>query len=327
VNIDQIKEWFAHGDLARLGAEAHQAKQARFGDRVFWIRNVHVNYTNVCGGGCVVCHFSRPPGDPEGYVLDIDTILERVGQAVAGGAVEVHMVGGINHDLKFAYYLDIVCRLRRAFPKLFIKAFTAPEIDWMAEAGDVSVAQVLGQLIEAGLNSMPGGGAEIFSERVRRELFPKKIPAERWLEIHRTAHQLGSRTNATMLFGHIETLEERMDHLQRIKDLQGETNGFSAFVPLPVVGFGPITGVDGLDAIKTLALSRLVLDNVEHVKVFWPIWGLKLAQLALNYGADDVDGTVGEYKIVDRAGISIEQIQSMIRQAGFTPVERGGDYS
>jgi aminodeoxyfutalosine synthase len=325
-----IEEWTAElerADLADLGRRALAAKMKRFGDRVFWVRNVHVNYTNVCRGECRVCRYSKRPGREGGYVLTPDAIFERTARAVSDGAVEVHIVGGIHPELAFSYYLDLVGRLRRSFPALFIKAFTAPEIDGMAGISGLQVPEVLSRLMAAGLDSLAGGGAEIFSPRVRRELFPNKISGDEWLDIHRTAHRMGLRTTATMLFGHIETPAERVEHLVKLRELQDETGGFTAFVPLPVVGYGPLGGVDGLDALRTLALSRLVLDNVEHVKVFWPIWGMKLAQLALSYGADDLDGTVGDYKIVDRPGSTAGQIRETILQAGLHPAERDGRYN
>lgn len=324
---DEMRSLFAGGGLAEIGERALAAKRKRFGDRVFWVRNVHVNYTNICAGACQVCRYSRRPGEAGGYVLAIDEIVRRVGQAVVGGAAEVHIVGGIHPDLKLSYYLDLVAELRRSFPGLFIKAFTAPEIDYVARVSSRPAGEALSRLIAAGLNSLPGGGAEVFSPRVRRELFPNKISGEEWLNIHRLAHERGIQTTATMLFGHIETPAERLAHLEALRELQDQTRGFAAFVPLPVVGYGKLAGVDGLDALRTLALSRLVLDNFDHIKVFWPIWGMKLAQLALSYGADDFDGTVGEYKIVDQAGMPVDRVTETIRQAGCRPVERDGAYN
>ncbi len=317
---------FETGTLAELGAKALAIKQRKYARKVFWVRNLHVNYTNICRAGCRVCGYSKKKGDPEGYVLAIDEILYRVGSAVAAGAVEVHIVGAVNPELKFQYYLGMIGELRLAFPALFIKAYTAVEIHHLAEISGLDIKAVLEKMIRAGLNSLPGGGAEIFSERVRKELFPDKIPAAQWLDIHCAAHELGIRTTATMLFGHIETLPERLEHLRLLKQLQDRTNGFIAFVPLPVVGYGKLTGIDGLDALRTIALCRIVLDNFEHIKVFWPIWGLKLSQLALNYGADDFDGTVGEYKIVDQAGLSPAKLTTLITEAGWEPVERNGRY-
>ncbi len=321
-----IKTLFKGGDLAELGRLAEAEKRRRFGDRVFWVRNFHLNYTNICRSECKVCRYSRRKGEDGGYALAIDEIVARASGAVAQGAAEIHIVGGVNPDLPFSFYVEMIRQVRRLSRTLFIKAFTASEIDHMCTISDKQPSAVLGELIEAGLNSMPGGGAEIFSARVRKELFPDKLSAERWLEIHQTAHGLGLRTTATMLFGHIETLDERMEHLLAIKRLQERTRGFSAFVPLPVVGFGGLEGVDGLDSLRTLAVSRLVLDNIDHIKVFWPIWGTKLAQLGLSYGADDIDGTVGDYKVVDRKGMPVSAIKELIEQAGFVATERDGRY-
>jgi aminodeoxyfutalosine synthase len=324
--IKAITDNFEKADLSELGKKAFSIKHEKFGQKVFWIRNVHINYTNICLGECGVCRYSKKKGQAGGYVLEIDEIVNRVGRAVAGGAAEVHIVGGINPEIRFQYYQDLVREIRRSFPGLFIKAYTASEIEYMSKIGDLELPAVLGRLIEAGLNSMPGGGAEIFSERVRKELFPNKISAARWLEVHRTAHRLGLRTTATMLFGHIETFPERAEHLLLLKRLQEETHGFDAFVPLPVVGYGKLKGIDGLDALRTLAISRNVLDNFDHIKVFWPIWSLKLSQLALSYGADDFDGTVGEYKIVDQSGIPSTRVVALIQEAGFEAAERNGRY-
>ncbi len=321
-----ITEWFEKAELADLGKKALSIKLEKYGRRVFWVRNVHINYTNICQGECKVCTYSKKKGQAGGFTVTIDEIINRVGQAMAGGAVEAHIVGGINPELPFQYYHDLVRELRRSFPSLFIKAFTASEIDFMCIISGMDTAGVLKKLIEAGLNSIPGGGAEIFSDRVRRELFPNKISATRWLEIHRTAHELGIPTTATMLFGHIETFAERIEHLSLLKQLQNRTGGFKAFVPLPVVGYGKLTGIDGLNALRTLALSRIILDNFDHIKVFWPIWGLKLSQLGLSYGADDFDGTVGEYKIVDQPGLLPTKMITLINEAGFEAVERRGQY-
>jgi len=313
--------------LSELGRLALEQKHRRFGDGIFWVRNVHVNYTNICQAGCKVCHYSRKKGQEGGYTLTVDQIVERVASAVSAGAVEVHIVGGVNPDLPYDYYVEMIRSVRRAFASLYIKAFTASEIDHMCKISGKKSSDVLGELIDAGLDSMPGGGAEIFSSRVRQELFPNKISSDRWLEIHRTAHQQGIRTTATMLFGHLETPDERLAHLESLRRLQDQTGGFNAFVPFPVIGYGSLEGVDGLDSLRTLAVSRLILDNFEHIKVFWPIWGMKLSQLALSYGADDFDGTVGIYKIVDQAGISAEKVKELIKQAGFVPTERDGRYA
>jgi aminodeoxyfutalosine synthase len=324
----QIVGLFAR-NLHELGAAACEAKQKRFGTKVFWVNNRHINYTNICQGSCAFCRFRRRPTDSDAYSLTVEQLLETVADAVARGVCEVHLVGGLNASLDLDYYVSLIRTLRKNFNDLFIKAFTAVEIDFISQRSDQSLAVVLAHLQEAGLDCLAGGGAEIFADRVRREVCPTKLDADRWLEIHRTAHRLGLASNATMLFGHMETLSERADHLLRLRNLQDETNGFLSFLPLPVVDFKD-RALDGLSALKTLAVSRLVLDNFPHIKVFWPLWTLKLAQLGLSYGADDLDGTVGQYKIVESDHsenvITPETVQQVIRQAGFEPVERRGDY-
>jgi aminodeoxyfutalosine synthase len=317
---------FENVDLHEIGQRALECKRQRFGDQVFWIRNVHVNYTNVCINRCDVCLFSRRTGQSDAYTLEVGEIVSRVAAAVEGGVREVHIVGGINPQLTFTYYLELIRELRKSFPELYIRAFTASEIDHLSNISNSKAGWVLEQLRSAGLNAMPGGGAEIFSDRVRREIFPGKISSDRWLEIHELAHGLGLESNATMLFGHIETFSERVDHLIKLRELQDRTKGFKAFVPLPVVGYQGMEGVDGMEALRTLAISRLVLDNFEHIKVFWPIWGAKLSQLALSYGADDFDGTVGSYKIINQNGLDVETLKDLILQAGFKPVERDSRY-
>lgn len=309
-------------DIHELGGRALACKRRRFGEEVFWTRNVHVNYTNVCINRCEVCRFSRRLGESGAYTLGVEEIVSRVSSAVEAGARQAHIVGGIHPELAFGYYLDLVRELRSCFPGLFIRGFTAPEIDHFSTISGESAGWVLEQLRRAGLDALPGGGAEIFSDRVRRAIFPGKISGDRWLEIHALAHGLGLETNATMLFGHMETIGERVEHLMKLRELQDRTGGFKAFVPLPVVGYKGAAGVDGVGALRTLAMSRLVLDNFEHIKVFWPIWGAKLSQLALSYGADDFDGTVGSYKIVDREGMDVETLRGLILQAGYRPVER-----
>lgn len=331
--IEDAVRLFETAGLHQLGAAANEAKRRRFGDgdKVFWINNLHVNYTNICEGTCKFCTFRRRQTDPDAFRLHTDQILQRVSQAVSSGACEVHLVGGLDKSFDLTPCLTMIGTLRGRFPNLFIKAFTAVEIDFFARGSDLSIEAVLTRLRDAGLDCLAGGGAEIFADRVRAQICPEKIDADRWLEIHRTAHTIGLYSNATMLFGHIETIAERADHLFRLRRLQDETGRFLSFLPIPVVDFHD-RPIDGIDALKTLAISRLILDNIAHIKVFWPIWTAKLAQLALSYGADDLDGTVGDYKIVDQKQsasqnlICPDNIRQLIAQADLKPIERTGDY-
>jgi len=329
--VSDVVELFEDSDLHALGQAASDVKRCRFGERVTWIDNCHINYTNICGGSCSFCRYRCDAGDDDAFVLDPDDLLRQVAEAVARGAREVHIVGGLNDALEGDYYVDLIRRVRNRFADLYIKAFTAVEIDFISNRLQCTVETVLARLRDAGLDSLAGGGAEIFSRRVRQAVCPAKIGAERWLEIHRTAHMLGLRSNATMLFGHVETTAERADHLLQLRTLQSQTGGFQSFLPIPVVDFND-KYVGGIDALKTLAISRLVLDNIDHIKVFWPIWTPKLAQLALGYGADDLDGTVVRYRIVDPhhtgviEGMPGDRICHMIEAAGYEPVERDGRY-
>jgi len=330
-SASEIAELFARGSMHDLGQAALEAKDRLFGQKVFWIKNCHINYTNICQGSCRFCFYRRKENDHDAFCLDPDEILSQASAAVADGACEIHLVGGLNGSLDLDYYSDLIRRLRSNFSGLYIKAFTAVEIDFVSRRDGVSVEAVLDRLRDAGLDCLAGGGAEIFSDRVRSELCPQKISGPRWLEIHRIAHRLGLRSNATMLFGHIETASERAEHLLDLRALQEKTGGFLSFLPLPVVNFEG-RSISGIDALKTVAISRLVLDNISHIKVFWPIWTPKLAQLALSYGADDFDGTIGAYRIVnsDDTGsddaVDPSRVQRWIEHAGFEPAERTGDY-
>lgn len=316
--------------LHELGPLADAERARRFGRRALWVNNVHINTTNICAGTCRFCHYRRKTNDPDAFALTVEQVVEQAALAAERGAREAHLVGGLNQTRDLAYYLRLTDGLARRVPQLYRKFLTAVEIDFLAQQAGVTVEEVLQRLRDAGLQSLAGGGAEIFSPRVRMLVCPEKIDADRWLAIHRAAHHLGIRSNATMLFGHVESPAERVEHLLRLRDLQAETNGFQSFLALPVVDFdGGVTG--GVDVLKTLAISRLVLDNFDHIKVFWPIWTSKLAQLGLTYGADDFDGTVGRYRIVGaelayEAGMSPQALETLIRQAGLEPAERTGDY-
>ncbi len=329
-------ELFNSPDLLAIGELAALANQMKNGDVVYFNVNRHINYTNLCVNRCTFCAFSKGVEDEGCYTLALNDILEKAAEASAAGATEIHMVGGLHPDLPFDFYLEMLATLKADNPELHIKAFTAVEIDYFSQITGQPIEQVLEELKIAGLESMPGGGAEIFAQPVRNIICPEKISGELWLEIVEKVHQAGLKSNATMLFGHVETLADRIDHLSRLRTLQDRTNGFQAFIPL---AFQPdntrvpdAKGVGGVDALKTLAISRIYLDNFQHIKAYWVMLGLKTAQVALAFGVNDIDGTVVEEKIGHDAGaespqaLSREQLLHMIRIAGKVPVERNTLY-
>jgi aminodeoxyfutalosine synthase len=327
---------FESADLLRVGRLADRVRRQRVGDDAYFVVNRHINYTNVCRNRCRFCAFSREEGEPGAYTLTIDEVLDKAREAVAQGATEIHIVGGENPALPYPSIRAMVSGIRAVAPAVHIKAFTASEIAYFAEAEGVRVEEILRDLKDAGLESMPGGGAEILRAEVRAEVCPAKISGERWLEVHLLAHDIGLRTNATMLYGHVESYADRVDHLVRLRAAQDETGGFQAFIPLafqpknsPLSHLPPTTGVDDL---KTLAIARLMLDNFAHIKTYWVMTGLKLAQVALHFGANDMDGTVVEEMIslMSDAGhgqtVAKSELVRVIRAAGRTPVERDALY-
>lgn len=324
---------YASNDLLAIGELAAWANHQKNGDNVYFNVNRHINPTNVCVNRCAFCAFSRTADADDAYTLALDQMVGRAVEAAEQGATEVHLVGGLHPELPFTFYLELLREIRRAAPSLHIKAFTAVEIDYFAQISSQSAEQVLMQLIEAGLGSMPGGGAEILVEEVRQQICPEKISGTRWLEIHQQAHGLGLKTNATMLYGHVETVADRVRHLALLRELQDRTGGFQVFIPLAwQPDNSPLKldtrGTSGLDDLKTLAIARLFLDNFQHLKAYWIMLGEKIAQVSLAFGVDDLDGTVVEEKIGHDAGaaspqsLSLERLIRLIRIAGKTPVER-----
>ncbi|MFH1742736.1 MAG: aminofutalosine synthase MqnE [bacterium] len=319
-------------DVGRL---ADSVKVGLHGNFCFYNINRHINYSNVCESGCRFCSFSRRPGEDGAFELTLDEIVAKAGEAQRDGATELHIVGGVHPTLPFEFYETMLTRLSETYPTIHLKCFTAAEINQFVKISGLETEEVLMRLKKAGLGSMPGGGAEIFSERLRQRLFPGKIDGDRWLDIHRTAHQCGLRTNATLLYGHIETDEEIIEHLCRLRDLQDETGGFQAFVPLAYHPERNRLGgriPSGQRSLRVIATARVMLDNFPHIKAYWIMLGVKLAQVALSFGADDLDGTVVEEHITHMAGASspqaltVEQIQHLISETGRIPVERTSLY-
>jgi aminodeoxyfutalosine synthase len=321
-------------DIIALGKMAHHVQQAKSGDAVYFVLNQKIEHTNVCVLSCRFCDFAARKGDPRAYEMTTEEILARLTPDIQ----EVHVTGGMPPDWPWERYLDIVRTIHEHLPNADVKAFTAVEVDFFHKKFKMPVEEVLRQLKEAGVRTMPGGGAEIFSERVRRLLFNQKIGARGWLDVHRAAHRLGIPTNSTMLYGHIETTEERLIHMIRLREVQDETGGFLTFIPL---AFQPgETGIkpgnhftSAIDDLKTIAVSRLMLDNFPHIKAYWVMLTEEVASVALNFGADDIDGTVGGEKIAHDAGavspmtLAKDQIIRIIRDAGKIPVERDAFYN
>jgi aminodeoxyfutalosine synthase len=322
----------ASRDLLAVGALASAANRSRHGDRVFYNVNRHINPTNICVNRCRFCAFSRSEGEEGAYALSAEEVLTRAEEAAAAGATELHIVGGLHPTLPLEWYREVLAAIRAAHPELHLKGFTAVEIDHFSRLSGRDPAGVLEALQAAGLGSMPGGGAEILAEDTRRRICPEKISGRRWLEIMEAAHRVGLKSNATLLYGHVESLADRAEHLRLLRELQDRTGGFQAFIPL---AFQPrnsdlATGAatTGYDDLLTLATGRLFLDNFDHVKAYWVMLGEKIAQVSLHFGVNDLDGTVVEEKIAHDAGatsgaaMARDQLVAMIREAGKEPVER-----
>lgn len=328
---------FEHPDLLAIGQLANAVRERLHGERTYYNHNLHLNPTNVCEADCLFCSFARlRSGMPAAYTMSVEQALHWIAERDRPGMTEVHIVGGLNPELPFHYYTDLLQAIRGRFPHLHIKAFTAVEIHYFARKFGMTYAEVLTELVGAGLGSLPGGGAEIFAERVRRKICRDKASADEWLDVHRTAHALGLKSNATMLYGTVEHAEERVDHLLRLRALQDETGGFQAFIPLAYHRennrLGKLPEPTAADGLRTIAASRLLWDNVPHVKAYWVMLGVETAQLAQRFGASDLDGTVTEEKIYRMAGaqtphaLTVEEICRLIRAVGRVPVERNTVY-
>ena len=325
-------------DLHDLGRLANDVREQRHGARTYYNYNLRLEATNVCVASCLFCSFARlRPGDPQAYTMSLEQVLDKLRERADQPLTEVHVVNGLHPDLPFSYYTDLLRGLKAIRPGIHLKCFTAVEIAFFAETYGMSDEQVLRELMAAGLDSLPGGGAEIFAERVRRRISHDKADADRYLAIHRLAHRLGLRSNVTMLYGHIETMEERVDHMLRVRALQDETGGFQAFIPL---AFHPdnnqmrkLPAPSATDTLRVHAVARLLLDNIPHIKAFWIATGVEVAQIAQWYGANDLDGTVQEERIYHMAGSRTPEamtpaaIRRLILAAGRQPLERDTLYN
>lgn len=327
---------FESKDLHTLGRIADCARQRKVGRRSSYIINRYLNYSNYCILSCQFCAFARKRRDPDGFQYSVAEMVQKAREALALGITELHIVGGLHPTLPFRYYTDLLRALRALDPRLRLKCFTAIEVLHLAWLARKSVREVLTELRAAGLDSLTGGGAEIFRKEVRAAIAKGKESAEEYLDVHRAWHQMGQRSTCTMLYGHVESLADRVDHLRRLRELQDETHGFVAFVPLPYQPENnqvPVTTAPtGFDTLRTIAVSRVYLDNFDHLTAYWVGMGLKLAQVALSFGADDLHGTILEEKIFHMAGASTPQLQTetamikAIREAGQIPVQRDTFY-
>jgi len=338
LSLDDGVRLFACPDLHAVGWLANRERERRHGALTYYNFNLRLEATNVCIASCLFCSFARlKPGDTDAYTLQLDRVFDKLRQRGDQPLTEIHIVNGLHPDLPFSYYTDMLRGLKAIRPGVHLKCFTAIEIAFFSELYAMTDEQVLRELMAAGLDSLPGGGAEVFSERVRRKICHDKADADRYLAIHRLAHGLGMRSNVTMLYGHIETMEERVDHMMRARALQDETGGFQAFIPL---AFHPdnnqmrkLPAPTASDTLRVHAVSRLMCDNIAHVKAFWIATGVEVAQTALWFGVDDLDGTVQEEKIYHMAGartpeaMTTRQLGRLVRAAGREPVERDTLYN
>ncbi len=323
---------FQSQDLLTVGFLANLVRERLHGRQTYWVYNQHINYSNICVNECSFCAFSRRHGEEGGYVMTVDQVADKVRKRLHEPITEIHVVGGCHPDLPFSYYLDLVREIKNLRPMAHVKAFTAVEIAHLAQMEHLTVQEVLQALQGAGVEALPGGGAEVFSTRVRELLCPEKLNSSGWLQVAKQAHQLGIRSNATLLYGHLESYAERVDHMLALRQAQDETGGFITFIPLAFqptyTGLSEVKSRTGFTDLKTIAVARLLLDNFAHIKAYWIMLGVKMAQIALYFGADDLDGTVMEERIGHMAGASSREaltpaeLQKLILAAGREPVQR-----
>jgi aminodeoxyfutalosine synthase len=329
--LDGVTLFRSH-DLLALGYMANLVRERKHGDTTWFNVNRHINPTDVCVASCRLCAFGKQKRDPNSYTMSLEQVWETAGKGWNEAITEFHIVGGLHPELTLDWFCQMLRGLKERYPEIHLKAFTMVEIGYFARREKIPVREVLTRLRAAGMDSLPGGGAEIFSERVRRIICDHKLTGDEWLETAQTAHELGLHSNCTMLYGHIENEEDRADHLVKLRGLQDETNGFVTFIPLAFhpenTALSHIPVTTGFDDLKTIAVARLMLDNIPHIKAYWVMMTPKVAQIALRFGADDIDGTVVEEKIYHDAGSTVTQslrrgeLLRLIRLAGRTPVER-----
>ncbi|MBW2484364.1 MAG: aminofutalosine synthase MqnE [Deltaproteobacteria bacterium] len=337
LSIEDGTRLFKSQDLLAVGCLANIVRERKNGNNAYFIYNQHINYSNICTNLCKFCAFGKDKDSDLAYEMSVDEVRAKVRERLSEPITEIHMVGGIHPDLPYSYYTDLLKVIKEERPDVHIQAFTCVEIAHLAEISGLGTAGVLENLKEAGLGSIPGGGAEVFSPRIRQLTCEKKLSGQGWLEVAKTAHELDLHTNATMLYGHIESIEERLEHLDMLRQAQDETGGFLAFIPLAFhpknTELSKLSKTSGIDDLKNIAVARCFLDNFPHIKAYWVMIGQKLSQIALSFGADDVDGTVKEEIITHMAGAETEQAMSreqllrLIKEAGRTPIERDTLYN
>jgi aminodeoxyfutalosine synthase len=337
LTFDEGVELFRHPDVVAVGQLANEVREGRHGDRTYFNRNMRIEVTNVCVASCLFCSFAKlEEGSPGAHTMKLEEAWRELEVRADDPPAEIHIVNGLHPGLPFSYYEELLAGFKRIKPDVHLKCFTAVEIHFFSTLYRMTYAEVLGRLRRAGLDSLPGGGAEIFHPDVRTRIAHDKATADEYLEVHRVAHRMGMRTNATMLYGHIETFEHRVDHLLRLRGLQDETKGLQAFIPLTFHpdgnGMRNLPAPTAVDALRTVAVSRLLLDNVPHVKAYWVSMTPEVAQIALRFGADDVDGTIVHETIYRAAGsrspsgLTVDQLVRLIQEAGRVPVERDTFY-
>lgn len=337
LSYDDGVRLFKSNDILHTGYIANIVRERKNGNKAYYIINRHINYSNICKNRCKFCAFSRDKGESGSYAMEMEEILDKAVIAEEEGATEIHIVGGLHPELLFDFYVKMLSEIHERCPDLHIQAFTAVEIEHLSQIARLSVRQTLKELKEAGLGSLPGGGAEVFSPYIREQLCPEKLSGDGWLQVMREAHNLGLRSNATMLYGHIETPEDITNHLIKLRELQDETGGFMSFIPLVFhpknTELSNRSGTTAMLDLKVISISRLMLDNFDHIKAFWIMLGIKLSQVSLNFGVDDIDGTVKEEKITHAAGaetpesLTVQEIIKLIEEAGREPVERDTLYN
>ena len=339
ISIEDCEALYRDADLPFLGVLANFMRIHKNKDYVYFNKNVHIEPTNICIHDCVFCSYARKKGDADAWELDIQNMCNVVLSIPEHEITEVHIVGGVHPERGLDFYCELLEAIKKIRPSLHIKAFTAIEIEFMANKSKLSFNKTLEKLINAGLNSMPGGGAEIFDEELRAKICPSKTKSPEWLEIHKTAHELGIKTNATILYGHLETYEQRVNHMNRLRDLQDKTLGFQAFIPLKYKKENNVLGlqkeVSWIEDLRNFAIARIFLDNFPHIKAYWPMLGKDLAQLSLEFGVNDFDGTINDStKIYSMAGaedtspsMTQEQMVTLIQEAGRVAVERDSVYN